>query len=150
MLQVIRSYELVSKEKKIKLTTNFNISSSFIKGDFDFLTQVFINIVGNALKFNFEEGEIIIRLYYIGPRFASKIRVEVIDTGVGVPILFKRTIFSRFVRVESGIHKLKGTGLGLPIVKNILAEHNSQIYLVTKQKVGSIFWFDLEVLGQKK
>ena len=150
VFEVIRSYQLVSKEKKIALVTNFNLNSPFIKGNFDFLTQVFINIVGNALKFNFEKGEILIRLYNIKSYTASKIRVEIIDTGVGIPSSFKKTIFSRFVRVESGIHKLKGTGLGLSIVENILAEHNSQIYLVTKQKVGSIFWFDLNLLEVKK
>ena len=150
VFEVIRSYQLVSKEKKIALVTNFNLNSPFIKGNFDFLTQVFINIVGNALKFNFEKGEILIRLYNIKSHTAPKIRVEIIDTGVGIPSSFKKTIFSRFVRVESGIHKLKGTGLGLSIVENILAEHNSQIYLVTKQKVGSIFWFDLNLLEVKK
>ena len=150
VFEVIRSYQLVSKEKKIALVTNFNLNSPFIKGNFDFLTQVFINIVGNALKFNFEKGEILIRLYNIKSYTASKIRVEIIDTGVGIPSSFKKTIFCRFVRVESGIHKLKGTGLGLSIVENILAEHNSQIYLVTKQKVGSIFWFDLNLLEVKK
>ena len=150
VFEVIRSYQLVSKEKKIALVTNFNLNSPFIKGNFDFLTQVFINIVGNALKFNFEKGEILIRLYNIKSYTAPKIRVEIIDTGVGIPVSFKKTIFRRFVRVESGIHKLKGTGLGLSIVENILAEHNSQIYLVTKQKVGSIFWFDLNLLEVKK
>lgn len=150
VFEVIRSYQLVSKEKRIKLVTNFNLNAPYIQGNFDFLTQVFINIVGNALKFNFEKGEILIRLYNIKSYTASKIRVEIIDTGVGIPSSFKKTIFSRFVRVESGIHKLKGTGLGLSIVENILAEHNSQIYLVTKQKVGSIFWFDLNLLEVKK
>lgn len=150
VFEVIRSYQLVSKEKRIKLVTNFNLNAPYIQGNFDFLTQVFINIVGNALKFNFEKGEILIRLYNITSYTAPKIRVEIIDTGVGIPSSFKKTIFSRFVRVESGIHKLKGTGLGLSIVENILAEHNSQIYLVTKQKVGSIFWFDLNLLEVKK
>ena len=150
VFEVIRSYQLVSKEKRIKLVTNFNLNAPYIQGNFDFLTQVFINIVGNALKFNFEKGEILIRLYNIKSHTAPKIRVEIIDTGVGIPVSFKKTIFRRFVRVESGIHKLKGTGLGLSIVENILAEHNSQIYLVTKQKVGSIFWFDLNLLEVKK
>ena len=150
VFEVIRSYQLVSKEKRIKLVTNFNLNAPYIQGNFDFLTQVFINIVGNALKFNFEKGEILIRLYNIKSYTAPKIRVEIIDTGVGIPVSFKKTIFRRFVRVESGIHKLKGTGLGLSIVENILAEHNSQIYLVTKQKVGSIFWFDLNLLEVKK
>ena len=150
VFEVIRSYQLVSKEKRIELVTNFNLNSPYIQGNFDFLTQVFINIVGNALKFNFEKGEILIRLYNIKSHTAPKIRVEIIDTGVGIPSSFKKTIFCRFVRVESGIHKLKGTGLGLSIVENILAEHNSQIYLVTKQKVGSIFWFDLNLLEVKK
>ena len=150
VFEVIRSYQLVSKEKRIELVTNFNLNSPYIQGNFDFLTQVFINIVGNALKFNFEKGEILIRLYNIKSHTTPKIRVEIIDTGVGIPSSFKKTIFCRFVRVESGIHKLKGTGLGLSIVENILAEHNSQIYLVTKQKVGSIFWFDLNLLEVKK
>jgi two-component system sensor histidine kinase NblS len=101
------------------------------------------NLVGNALKFTYKNGEIIIRAYKIGKKKNSKIRVEIVDTGIGVLYDYQQDIFQRFYRIENNVHTLKGTGLGLSIVQTILSQHNSTINIVSRFNVGSIFWFDL-------
>ena len=114
-----------------------------INADFDSLIQVFINLIGNSLKFTYSQGEIVIRVYRVKYKNKSTVRIEILDTGLGIPKGFKEAIFSRFVRVEDKVHNIKGTGLGLAIVEVILAENDSRARLISKEKVGSLFYFDL-------
>ena len=118
-----------------------------VKGNKDLLLQVLINLIGNALKFTHKGGEIIIRAYLLTNK---KIRIEILDTGIGIDELYWQNIFQRFYRVENEVHFLKGTGLGLSIVKNALAEHRTNINLVSKYNIGSVFWFDLTMVSNIK
>ena len=104
--------------------------------------EVFINIVGNALKFTYPNGEIIMRAYRMGQLV---IRIEVVDTGIGIISNDQQYIFQRFSRIENDVHTLKGTGLCLRIVDTILSEHKTNINVVSRSNVGSTFWFDLRV-----
>jgi|TARA_Y100000992_G_scaffold98768_1_gene63904 two-component system sensor histidine kinase NblS len=142
--QSCRSYQLVAKDKNIKLKQELSSSIRQINADFDSLIQVFINLIGNSLKFTYPQGEIIVRVYQVNYKNKSISRIEVLDTGLGIPKSFKRAVFSRFVRVEDKVHNIKGTGLGLAIVELILAEYGSRPRVITKEKVGSIFYFDLK------
>jgi len=114
-----------------------------VKGNKDLLFQVLINLVGNALKFTYKDGEIILRAYSIQ---TQKVRVEIVDTGVGISYTYQQYIFQRFYRVENDVHTLKGAGLGLSIVDTILVEHKTEINVVSRYGVGSAFWFDLTVV----
>jgi two-component system, OmpR family, sensor histidine kinase NblS len=73
----------------------------------------------------------------------AKMRVSVIDTGMGIPHEDQAKIFDRFYRVENRVHTLEGTGLGLSIVNNIITKHNSHIELISEPGEGTTFWFDL-------
>ena len=86
------------------------------------------------------------RAYRIDYLTRFKIRIEVLDTGIGINQAFKNIIFNRFVKEENDIYNLNGTGLGLAIVKSILKEHQSSIRVITKQNIGSVFWFDLNIV----
>lgn len=141
--QSCRSYQLVAQDKNIKLKQEISSTIPHINADFDSLIQVFINLIGNSLKFTYSQGEIIIRVYRVNYKNKNIVRIEVLDTGLGIPECFKKDIFSRFVRVEDKVHNIKGTGLGLAIVEVILAEHGSRARLITKEKIGSLFYFDL-------
>jgi two-component system, OmpR family, sensor histidine kinase NblS len=76
------------------------------------------------------------------------VRVEIIDTGIGIDPEDQRAIFDRFFRVENRVHTLEGTGLGLSIVQNIIEKHHSQIHITSAVGVGTTFWFDLAVYQQ--
>jgi two-component system sensor histidine kinase NblS len=73
------------------------------------------------------------------------IRVEIVDTGIGIPPEDQQAIFDRFFRVENRVHTLEGTGLGLSIVRNIIEKHQSCIHLTSEVGVGTRFWFDLDI-----
>ena len=143
--QIIEEYQLQSNEKNIKLKAQIQPTLATITGNLDLLLQILINLIGNSLKFTHKDGEILIRLYGIQKVKTSKLRIEIVDTGIGILNNSKSTIFQRFARVENDVHTITGTGLGLSIVKTTLSKYNSTINVISKHKIGSVFWFDLDV-----
>ncbi|ELS01486.1 PAS domain S-box [Xenococcus sp. PCC 7305] len=144
--QTIRTHQLNAKDKGIELIKDIKDSVPQVLGHYDLLLQVFTNLVGNALKFTESGGQITLRAYQTpNEGEASQVRIEVADTGIGIPKEDKEAIFERFFRVENRVHTLEGTGLGLSIVKNIIDKHNSRVHIESSVGVGTTFWFDLPV-----
>ena len=143
--QTLANYQIAARDKDISLYSEFSFKKSTINGNKNLLFQVLVNLVGNALKFTYKKGEVLIRAYQIGNGKIEKIRIEVVDTGIGIIYSDQQDIFQRFYRIENDVHSLKGTGLGLSIVKTILSEHRTTIHVISRYNIGSIFWFDLEL-----
>lgn len=145
--QTLRNYQLNAKDKGIELNPEIEPNLPPILGHYDLLLQVLTNLVGNALKFTQSGGKIVIRSYKLKPsnNINQKIRIEVLDTGIGIDSEDQEAIFDRFYRVENRVHTLEGTGLGLSIVKNIIDKHYSKINLVSEVGIGTTFWFDLDI-----
>lgn len=137
------NYQITARDKNLHLHSELVFNNTIVKGNKDLLLQVLTNLVGNALKFTYSEGEIIIRAYRIDSLKKARLRVEIVDTGIGIIGNYQQDIFQRFYRIENNVHTLKGTGLGLSIAKTILSQHNTTINIVSKFNVGSVFWFDL-------
>jgi two-component system, OmpR family, sensor histidine kinase NblS len=113
---------------------------------------VLANLVGNALKFTKADGRVTIRAHRVTlPLEAGEessntvVRVEIVDTGIGIDPEDQRAIFDRFFRVENRVHTLEGTGLGLSIVQNIIEKHHTQVHITSAVGVGTTFWFDLAI-----
>ena len=149
--QTIRTHQLNAKDKGIELIKEIDDSVPRVLGHYDLLLQVFTNLVGNALKFTNSGGQITLRAYQT-PHHGepAQVRIEVADTGIGIPQEDKDAIFERFFRVENRVHTLEGTGLGLSIVKNIIDKHNSRVHIESDVGVGTTFWFDLPVYQDKE
>ncbi len=146
--QTLRTYQLNAKDKGIQLAQDLEPDLPAIRGNYDLLLQVFMNLVGNALKFTLEGGQVCIRAYRVKSEHGedkSSIRVEISDTGIGIAPEDQATVFDRFFRVENRVHTLEGTGLGLSIVRNIMDKHHAAIHIMSEVGVGTTFWFDLEV-----
>ena len=119
--------------------------------NYDLLLQVFSNLMGNALKFSPDGGHVTIKTEPIADEEGyAKMRISVIDTGMGIPYEDQAKIFDRFYRVENRVHTLEGTGLGLSIVNNIISKHNSHIELISEPGKGTTFWFDLVALDSNR
>ncbi len=152
--QTLRTYQLNAKDKQIELIQDIEADLPPVWGNYDLLLQVLINLVGNAMKFTLESGQVTIKTYAVkidpeDEQRNSHVRVEIIDTGIGIAPEDQQAIFDRFFRVENRVHTLEGTGLGLSIVKNIADKHNTRVNLKSKVGVGTTFWFDLPVCLMK-
>ena len=110
-----------------------------VQADRNRIRQVVINLIDNAIAYS-EEGSVVCRMR----RHMDKARVEVIDTGRGIPEEHLDRIFERFYRVDTArSRKVGGTGLGLAIVKQILDAHGEVIHVESTRGRGTRFWFDL-------
>lgn len=129
------------KEKGINLETKINPKELKVLVDSTQINRVFINLIGNAMKFTPAGGKISI--------YANKqnntVQVDVSDTGCGIPEGSLETIFEEFFRVENSINQeVKGTGLGLALVKHIIEAHQGKIWVKSKVGYGSTFSFTLQ------
>jgi signal transduction histidine kinase/CheY-like chemotaxis protein len=116
---------------------------AMIKGDSIRLSQVFMNLIGNACKFT-ENGLITIHIstVLIGDT-ETTLHFSVKDNGIGIPAEKQVHIFDEFAQVSSKHYNYQGTGLGLPIVKKLLALSDAEIKLDSTIGEGSNFYFDL-------
>jgi two-component system, OmpR family, sensor histidine kinase NblS len=150
--QTLRTYQLNAKDKEIELCQEIEPDLPSVLGNYDLILQVLANLVGNALKFTKATGKVTIRAHRVleaselGDRPVNPVvRIEVVDTGIGIDPEDRQAIFDRFFRVENRVHTLEGTGLGLSIVQNIIEKHRSRIHISSTVGVGTTFWFDLTV-----
>jgi two-component system, OmpR family, sensor histidine kinase NblS len=150
--QTLRTYQLNAKDKGIELCQDIEPELPDISGNYDLILQVLANLVGNALKFTKADGKVTIRAHRVTlPLEAGEeqsntvVRVEIVDTGIGIDPEDQRAIFDRFFRVENRVHTLEGTGLGLSIVQNIIEKHHTQVNITSAVGVGTTFWFDLAI-----
>jgi two-component system sensor histidine kinase/response regulator len=128
------------KNKNIELATDIKKDIPYVLADRTQIKRVFINLLGNAVKFTPENGKITIRVNTKD----SMVQIEISDTGVGIPVDALSKIFEEFYRVDNSINQqVKGTGLGLSLVKHIIEAHNGKIWVESKVGVGSTFIFTL-------
>ncbi len=116
----------------------------YLKGNTVRLSQILMNLVGNALKFT-ENGTITINLSLKESIVNNNCIIHFIiaDTGIGIPKDKQKTIFDEFTQVESLNFMYQGTGLGLPIVKRLLQASDSEIFLESNLGKGTTVKFDL-------
>ena len=108
---------------------------ALVTGDQDNLLGVFNNIIGNAVKYTPDGGTIDVTLRQEG----SFVRVDVQDTGVGIPEEDLPRIFDRFFRVKGKTRGITGSGLGLSVAKSIVEAHRGTIRVHSREQAGSTF-----------
>ncbi len=130
------------KNKNIELIASTQKDILPVLADRVQLERVFINLLGNAVKFTPENGKITIKAHSQD----NVIQVDISDTGIGIPPDSLSMIFEEFYRVDNPINQqVKGTGLGLSLVKHIIEAHKGKIWAESKQGKGSTFSFTLPV-----
>lgn len=145
MQSIVKSFEFTRLQNKntIHLELGENANTNLI-GDKVRLSQVLMNLVGNAMKFT-ERGDIWIKTKLLETsETTSKIYFEIKDNGSGISKNNQELIFEEFSQLQSANYNYQGTGLGLPIVKKLLTLFNSEIKLESKEGLGSTFSFVIE------
>ena len=125
-----------AEDKQIAIKASLQPRLPRLFGDPDLLAQVLINLVDNAIKYTPTGGTITIS----APVEGDEIRIDVADTGVGIPAENLPRIFERFYRVEKARTRGKGgTGLGLAIVKHIIKGHGGRVDVKSVVGKGTVF-----------
>jgi len=137
---VVQKFQLIAEKKKIRLRAELRSDLPFISADIGLIERVFENLIENALRYTQEGGSITVILI---PE-TDWIKVQVTDTGCGIPEEELPYIFDRFYRVEKQ-ERSEGAGLGLAIAKRILELHGSKIEAGSILHNGTTFTFRLPI-----
>ncbi|OIQ22679.1 ATP-binding protein [Lacinutrix sp. MedPE-SW] len=141
---IMKSFEFLKAQNMNTFKINISKNTPLVLiGDDVKLSQILINLIGNACKFT-ENGTITLD---INTETISnntvKLNFVVKDTGIGIPKSKQEAIFDEFTQIEKEGGELLGTGLGLPIVKKLIELHQSKIYLESDEGKGTTISFSL-------
>jgi signal transduction histidine kinase len=143
---VVSAVESLASEKQLQLTVDVAPELPLAQGDERRITQVLLNLVGNAIKFT-EKGGVAVHVANSGREFV----VSVADTGPGIAEADRQKIFEEFQQVDSSPTRTKGgTGLGLAIAKRIVELHGGRIWVESTVGKGSTFYFSVPVRAERK
>jgi two-component system phosphate regulon sensor histidine kinase PhoR len=133
----VSSFELLLKEKNGIITTHLQASRHTMKADKIHLTNVFYNLIDNAVKYSAGQPVITIKTENPSP---NKIMITISDNGIGIKKENLKHIFDKFYRESTGnIHNVKGFGLGLHYVKTIIDAYNGKIQVHSTEGKGTTF-----------
>jgi PAS domain S-box-containing protein len=152
---VVFTFQAQADEKRIKLQVKVPEDLPKSLGDQDRITQVLDNFLNNAIKFTPPGGKISIEAKESEDQIESReckfIKVAVEDTGIGIDSKNFDKIFDKFSQLDNNLDgKVVGTGLGLPISKQIVQLHGGRIWVESKLGEGSKFYFTLPIRIEEK
>lgn len=134
--EVVQNMSLLVEEKGGSIKLNLPQKDIYIKGDYYHLSNVFKNLIDNAIKYCDTNPVIRIGL----EEAAQKIKLTFSDNGIGISSIDQEMIFEKFQRVQSGnLHETKGFGIGLSYVKKVIELHKGWISVTSDISRGSKF-----------
>lgn len=159
------SLEEMAKEKNLILTTKIEDNFAGIYADSRRLEQVLTNLLSNAIKFTPDGGKVEIRTEVIDAKDINPVemfedelkklkgkylQICVKDDGIGISREHLARVFDKFAQIENSLsRKVGGSGLGLPIARQLLEAHNGSIWCNSKPEKGSSFYFVVPIADEK-
>ncbi len=138
------SLQTIAAQKNLSLTVTPIESLPPVQGDRDKLEQIFVNLIGNAIKFTPLGGHVTVEFSQSQPGF---VQTCVADTGCGIDPSHLPNIFDEFSRVPSAMPVSQGAQLGLCITKTLVSMHHGQIWAESRPETGSRFYFTIPIAG---
>lgn len=139
----VKQIQVLAENKRITLEISKDDNIPEILFHYESIERALRNLLSNAIKYSPEDTKVRVRLYKSSE---NEISVTVQDEGCGIAPEFQKKIFDRFFRVENDTHTIKGTGLGLHLVKTTIEKHhNGKVFVDSEVGKGSTFGFTLPV-----
>ncbi len=139
----ISHVQLIVEDRNGYVNTHFGAFKSSVLANDSHLTNVIVNILDNAIKYSEDAPKIDVLTENVKDSIILKIR----DQGIGMSKGASKKIFEKFYRVSTGdVHNVKGHGLGLAYVKQILDDHDAEIYVESEPNKGTTFIIKLHLI----
>jgi len=145
--QVAETFRVAAQQKGLDFEVETpGAGIPLVAGDPDRMAQITANLVSNAVKYT-REGKVWVRVVYDDA--ADCVRLEVEDTGIGIPPAEQKRVFEKFYRCENRYaREAGGTGLGLSLVKMMVEEQGGQVTLESEPDKGSLFTVSFPALKE--
>ncbi len=138
----VRALNPIAAVKEIRISQNAHPGLPVVQADEPLLAEAITNLLSNAIKYSPARSEVAIA----AERVDSSLRITVRDHGLGIPADARERIFEKFYRLERDTNAgIVGTGLGLPLVKEIVEKHGGHISFESELGAGSMFTIDLPI-----
>lgn len=138
----VSQVQALTKERNLKITVTKDDGIPEFLFNYDGIERALTNLLSNAIKYSPDNGEIKVNL----TKTDNNAEITVTDQGCGIAPEFQKKIFDRFYRVENNIHTVKGTGLGLHLVKQTIEKyHNGKVFVNSAVGQGSTFGIILPI-----
>lgn len=149
--QVIEGQSITTNKHSIRLTAEGLQANETLVGNFDEarIGRVFHNLISNAIKYSPDGGEIEVGLRFVAER-PHEVLIWVKDQGIGIAAHELPHIFKRFYRASSLADSLSGLGIGLYLVKEVMACHGGRVWVESVEGSGSTFYMLLPLPKSKK
>lgn len=140
----INQVSILTQEHNIKVLVSKEDEIPDIELNYNSIERAFTNLMSNAIKYSPENGTITVKISAL--RNTNEVEVTVTDEGCGIAPEHQKKVFDRFYRVENNTHTIKGTGLGLNLVKTTIEKHHGgRVFVKSELGKGSTFGFILPV-----
>jgi two-component system phosphate regulon sensor histidine kinase PhoR len=134
ILDCAETFQFKVKQRNGVIQLEFNATDPKILGDRELLSQAISNLIDNAEKYSAQDPKIVVRTKDLG----NGIEIHVIDSGIGIPPSMTKKVFEKFFRIPSGdVHNVKGFGLGLNFVKQVIRSHKGHVDLFSALNQGT-------------
>ena len=142
--QAVLGLEVLAAEKNISINFNPEVEIPLVTMNLDSIDRVMKNLISNAIKYSGENTKIDIDVNLVDDEKSVEVRVK--DQGIGIEEKNLEKVFERFYRVENEAHTVKGTGIGLNLVKTAVeVHHNGKVFVQSKIGEGSTFGFKIPI-----
>jgi len=142
--KAIDHVQMIIENRNGVITKHFNATRSIALINDVHFTNVLVNILDNAIKYS--PKELVIDVYTENVKDFILIKIK--DNGLGISKAVQKKIFEKFYREHTGdLHNVKGHGLGLAYVKEIIDDHNGQIFVESEKEKGSVFTIKLPLIN---
>jgi histidine kinase len=141
---LVKRLEMQFSDKGVKLVVEIPAGLPPVNVDEDRISQVLLNLTGNALQYTPEGGQVTLSARAV----EREVQISIADTGIGIPVEHLPHVFTRFYRVDKSRARIRGgSGIGLTIARHLVEAHGGRIWVTSAGAgQGSTFTFSLPVV----